>query len=198
VRDASLAYGRRAVFKGLSFALRDEESLYVCGPSGSGKTALIKALCGLVELESGQIAAMPNANLVMVLCQSPLMVHKGTMAEQIVYPKTELPQDFREISDLLAKVGLAHLRPEQGGVEQLSRADVQRLCLARVLHHRPVLALLDDALTGLPEAERERACDLLRESRVAFVSTGSDPDAAKHHTHVVHLTNGEQSEEEEE
>jgi len=61
-----------------------------------------------------------------------------------------------------------------------------------------VLALLDDALTGLPEAERERACDLLRESRVAFVSTGSDPDAAKHHTHVVHLTNGEQSEEEEE
>merc|ERR1712224_597714 len=56
MKDAVLKYGQRVVFRNLSFELKHGESLFICGPSGSGKTLLIKALCNLIALDSGEVS----------------------------------------------------------------------------------------------------------------------------------------------
>ena len=174
-KGVSLSYGpNKAVFRGLTFELKIGGSLYVCGASGSGKTSLVKALCNLVEVDCGEIT-MPDPKVVVVLCQTPLLVFGGTVAEQIVYPKTCCVENQgKVISDLLVETGLGHLRDFEGGIDDLSKADVQKICLARVLYHKPLLAILDDALDALSKEDQVEMYNKLRERGITLISTGSD------------------------
>ena len=184
-RNATLLQGSKFILRKVSFELMSDESLYVCGPSGCGKTSLVKALCKLIEINSGEIS-MPDQNCVVVLSQKPLLVHGKGIREQIVYPHTTMPAEAI-FESLLARVGLSHLMNYSGSVPQLSKADVQKICVARVLYHKPLLAILDDALSALSESDWDCVYALFREERIAFITTGSDPGLGRLHTHVLHL-----------
>ena len=78
------------------------------------------------------------------------------MAEQIVYPSTDTP-NLSEITALMDMVGLGHLRSralDTGGTDGLSKAEIQKLCFARVVYHRPRLAVLDSAADSLSAQEQ--------------------------------------------
>ena len=47
--------GGRTLFRGLSFALRNGESLRIAGANGSGKTSLLRILCGLLTPSQGEV-----------------------------------------------------------------------------------------------------------------------------------------------
>ncbi|MDB5048885.1 MAG: ATPase component of transporter with duplicated ATPase domain [Fibrobacteres bacterium] len=55
VRNLSLSFGDRYLFKELSFQLGDKEKICLAGPNGSGKTTLLKVLCGEQQTDGGQI-----------------------------------------------------------------------------------------------------------------------------------------------
>ena len=47
--------GERHVLRGVSFAVDTGNCLLVTGANGAGKTSLLRAVCGLLPLESGTI-----------------------------------------------------------------------------------------------------------------------------------------------
>ena len=53
--DLTLIRGERCLFEGLSFALNPGELLLLEGQNGSGKTSLLRAVAGLLSLESGEV-----------------------------------------------------------------------------------------------------------------------------------------------
>ena len=55
VRDATARYGRREVFRDLSFDLRTAQSLGVLGANGSGKTTLLRMLIGCITPVAGDV-----------------------------------------------------------------------------------------------------------------------------------------------
>lgn len=55
VRDLALHYGRRLVFRGVSFELRAGQSLGVIGANGAGKTSLLRTLVGFLQPTAGEI-----------------------------------------------------------------------------------------------------------------------------------------------
>ncbi len=59
----SVSLGGRPIIMGVDCAVRDGEVLAVLGPNGAGKTTLIKALAGLLPIESGtiEVATRPLA-----------------------------------------------------------------------------------------------------------------------------------------
>ncbi len=61
VRQVSARYGRREVFRGVSFDVRASHSLGVLGANGAGKTTLLRMLVGGVTPASGdvRIAGLP-------------------------------------------------------------------------------------------------------------------------------------------
>src|SRR4029434_6029245 len=55
VRSLAMQYGRRLVFRELSFDLAAGQAAGVVGPNGSGKTTLLRALAGCLTPRSGEI-----------------------------------------------------------------------------------------------------------------------------------------------
>ena len=55
VRGLSMQYGRRLVFRELSFDLAAGQAAGVVGPNGSGKTTLLRALAGCLTPRTGEI-----------------------------------------------------------------------------------------------------------------------------------------------
>jgi len=55
VREAAAHYGRREVFRGVSFDLRAGHSLAVIGANGAGKTTLLRMLVGCLTPTSGEV-----------------------------------------------------------------------------------------------------------------------------------------------
>ena len=105
------------------------------------------------------------------------------------------------LDDILLKTGLSHhledsdsnnrsYNSQQGkpcNLHQMSKAEIQKICIARVLYHKPLLALLDDALSALSNEMQEQMCKLLRDHGIGYISTGSNSAAEKYHSHVLHL-----------
>ena len=55
VRNATARYGRREVFRDLTFDLRTAQSLGVLGPNGAGKTTLLRMLIGCLAPVTGDV-----------------------------------------------------------------------------------------------------------------------------------------------
>ena len=54
-KELTLIRGETCLFQGLSFALDPGELLLLEGQNGSGKTSLMRAIAGMLSLESGEI-----------------------------------------------------------------------------------------------------------------------------------------------
>ena len=55
VDNITKKYGKKTVFKNISFDITDNEKLLIIGPSGCGKTTLIRCLNGFEKIDSGKI-----------------------------------------------------------------------------------------------------------------------------------------------
>ena len=53
--SAKLSHGERVLLENVFFSLSSGERLAVIGETGSGKTMLMRAMCGLIRLNSGTV-----------------------------------------------------------------------------------------------------------------------------------------------
>ena len=51
----SISYGPKQIIKDLNLSIEDSEIMGIIGPSGCGKTTVIRALCGFIKHDSGNI-----------------------------------------------------------------------------------------------------------------------------------------------
>jgi len=55
VRNLTVSYDTTLVLDGVSFIVNAGEIVAIIGPNGAGKSTTLKAICGLVNLQSGEI-----------------------------------------------------------------------------------------------------------------------------------------------
>jgi ABC-2 type transport system ATP-binding protein len=139
VRDLVAGYGRREVFRSVTFQLPAGQSLGVIGPSGAGKTTLLRMLVGLLTPRGGEVrisGLAPRDALV----RSPIAYFAGDAT---------LPGSVRAAA--WASLAVADLViPERRRIRTLSRGTRQLLGLRTVLGRHPLdLIVLDEPWEGL-------------------------------------------------
>ncbi len=143
------------------------ETVVLLGPSGCGKTTLLRIIAGLEPPDPGgrvlfngdDVTAVPieRRNVGMVF-QSYALFPNMNVAENIGYSlkiRGIAPAErSARVAELIALTGIEGL--EHRRIDQLSGGQRQRVALARAVAARPSVLLLDEPLTALDAALRER------------------------------------------
>ena len=143
------------------------ETVVLLGPSGCGKTTLLRIIAGLempnhggrVLFNKAEVTQVPieRRNVGMVF-QSYALFPNMNVAENIGYGLKIRGVNGAErsarVAELVALTGIEGL--EHRRIDQLSGGQRQRVALARAVAVRPSVLLLDEPLTALDAALRER------------------------------------------
>src|SRR5476649_1812126 len=79
LREARVTFGGRATFADISLALGKGDRACLVGRNGGGKSTLLKALAGLIELDSGERFQQPGTR-VAYMPQEPVFDPRLTAA----------------------------------------------------------------------------------------------------------------------
>ncbi len=218
VRDLSREYeqGTHTVraLRGVDLDIESGEFTALMGPSGSGKTTLLNLIGaldeptgGTVTIDGQDVGAMDRgkrSDLRMerlgFIFQSYNLIPVLTAYENAEFvlllrgvSKAERKQ---RVMETLAAVGLQGL--EKRRPNELSGGQQQRVAVARAIVGKPALVLADEPTANLDSKTSEALIDLMKtlndEHGVTFVFATHDPRVMAAAKRVVHLVDGEISE----
>jgi len=154
--DLTLIRGERCLFQGLGFALNPGELLLLEGQNGSGKTSLMRAIAGMLSLESGQVLwnDIPvdqqrqefHGSLVWLAHRSGLKADL-TLVENLRFEASLRPQANVDSDEVCKRLGISRLKSLP--LRSLSAGQQRRVALARMLLSDVPLWLMDEPFTNL-------------------------------------------------
>lgn len=171
-RGINKHFEQLCVLDNLSISIPRGVTYCLLGPNGSGKTTLMRALMGLVRLDSGTVYVLDEPLNRINRIYSKL----GYMPQQRpLYPDLTVEENLEfyagiygirgqklkeRIKEVLEVVGLSSTRDRVTG--KLSGGMYQRISLACTLVHNPELLLLDEPTVGIDPVTRESFWDYFR------------------------------------
>jgi ABC-type Mn2+/Zn2+ transport system ATPase subunit len=188
IKDLTVSYRRVPAVHHVNLELHCGRCVGLLGPNGAGKTSLLKAVAGLVPLETGTVQigghdgeASHGAYVAYLPQRSAIDWDFPTTVRGLVemgrYPalswwKTFGPKDRRQVDEALSAMKLSELADRQ--ISALSGGQQQRAFLARSLAQNAHVFLLDEPFAGLDKPSqdllREILCSLARGGNLVIVS----------------------------
>jgi ABC-type Mn2+/Zn2+ transport system ATPase subunit len=178
LRDVVVGYGRTTVLRSVDLEVARGELVGIVGPSGAGKSTLLRLLTGQADRHRGQVEVLGQpvrdgrapARVGYVPQLEHVDEHFPLTVEQVVLlgdsaSSRRVPwfsrRERHAARELLDRLGLAglHRRP----IRALSGGQQQRMFLARALHRRCELLLLDEPTSGVDLATRRDVLAAVRE-----------------------------------
>src|SRR5437762_3601709 len=171
VHDLSYVYpGGQKALHGVSFEVRQGESVALVGPNGAGKTTLFLCLSGVLSIPSGaanvagldpaersQRRALPG-KVGIIFQDSDDQLFSTTVSDDVAFGPLNLgltPAEVHQrVTEALEHVGLQGF--EARVPFHLSGGEKRRVALAGILAMRPEILLLDEPSSHLdPRGRRE-------------------------------------------
>jgi len=166
LRDLSKRFGEVRAVAGVSLEVPAGSILALLGPSGSGKTTLLRLLGGFEEPDHGAVLVngedvtrqAPSARRFGMVFQHYALFPHLDVAANVAYGLQSGGVKGADLAQRVAKslslVDLAGYQDRR--ISQLSGGQQQRVALARALAPEPRVLLLDEPLSNLDPALRER------------------------------------------
>ncbi len=185
VHNASLAFGTKPIWQGVTFDVAPGEFLAVLGPNGSGKSSLLKVLLGQYQLQEGSVSV--NGSLGYIPQQQTFDVHTPLRGRDLVSFGLDgnrfglgsiVPRVQPAVETVLSAVGATDYASIPVG--RLSGGQQQRLRVAQALVNQPQVLLCDEPLLSLDLASQRAVADLINTQRkqgtaVLFVTHDINP-----------------------
>ncbi len=202
------------VLKDVTLQVEEGEYIAIMGPSGSGKTTLMNIIgCldlptsgtyefagnNVLEYKDRELATLRSSGIGFVF-QNFQLLPRATARDNVALPLSYTgtkPKERKERAmAALEKVGLddrADFRPNQ-----LSGGQKQRVAIARAMVNNPKILLADEPTGALDSKSGEQIMELfeqLNEEGVTIVIITHDAKVAHRAKRIVHIIDGELTEE---
>ncbi len=176
-------FGGLVATNGLSFSLKEGESLGLIGPNGAGKTTVFSQIMGELRQNSGtielfgqEISALPTSRRIRAGVSRTYQIPRpfgdmnvaenirvGLMPDNIWRMITKSPDTDRE-RELALSVGFTEADLQRTPSE-LAMGDLRKLEMARTMATAPRVMLLDEVFAGLTVGEIAQISDLIQSMR---------------------------------
>lgn len=174
--NLTVAYDRRPVLSGVSFAIPEGSLAAVIGPNGAGKTTLLKALLGLVPVAGGKVFFPEKDGRRPVIGYVPQsesvdwdfpvtaldVVTMGCYG-RLGWLKRPKKQDKRLAWQMLEKMGMEEFADRQ--ISCLSGGQQQRVFLARALAQQADIYFMDEPFKGVDKSTEKVIVEQLKALR---------------------------------
>lgn len=178
VKNLNVSYHTKEVLKDITLSMDIGNLIGIIGPNGAGKSTLIKAILGLIPIDSGEVKIYGKSienmrqDIAYVPQRSdidwdfPILVKETVLLG--TYPKLgifkrpgEKEKDWA--MECLVKVGMEEFANRQIG--ELSGGQQQRVFLARALAQDAKCFFLDEPFIGIDVSSQEVIVNILAELR---------------------------------
>ena len=186
VRHIKKSFDNKEVLKDISLHVEEGEVVSILGPSGSGKSTLLRCATFLERAEGGEITYSENkivkdisghavypprkelqkaqSNFGLVFQNFNLFPHfsvlKNVSDAPITIQRREKEEVYREVRELLAKVGLEE--KEAAYPCELSGGQQQRVAIARALIAQPDIIFADEPTGNLDSKSGGEVMEMLQ------------------------------------
>jgi len=175
VEDLRVSYGGVPALHGISFEVYPGEVVALVGANGAGKSTTLRAISGLVAVDSGSIrldahhlnAMPPHAIAALGIAHVPegrRIFSRLTVLQNLLlgsYPRTARAVEQQTLEEVLTLFPRLRERLTQSA-GTLSGGEQQMLAIGRGLMLRPRLLMLDEPSLGLAPLVVEGIFDVVR------------------------------------
>lgn len=212
VQNIAIGYGAAEIVKGVSFDLREKQTLAIVGANGAGKTTLLKSLNASLPIVKGKItldgknindySRREIARRIAVVAQEtetkfPVSVAEFVLAGRFAHGNVfgwETQSDLAIAADVLDRCDLKSF--ENRLMNELSGGERQRVLFARALCTEAKILLLDEPTANLDFAHQALMFRLVRErckslGTAAVIITHDLNLASEFADEILLLKNGE-------
>ena len=170
--EVEKSFGSLTALNGLNLDVLPGERVALLGPNGAGKTTLVRAICGRVRLDRGEIrlfnepAGSPKALQHLGVVPQEIALYGDLTAKENLSIFAKLHglrrrEATRRVAEVLEWIGLKDRANDL--VKNFSGGMKRRVNLACGVLHHPPLILLDEPTVGVDPQSRERIFLMLDE-----------------------------------
>ena len=154
--NVTFAYKRgENVINDLSLHIKEGERIHLTGESGIGKTTVLRLIMGLEKPQKGSIELKEGARISAVFQENRLIPTLDAVGNVALFSNAE------RAKEILTRLGLGE--DMSALPAELSGGMKRRVALARALARESDILILDEAMTGLDTANRERVAAVINE-----------------------------------
>ncbi|MFR6364900.1 energy-coupling factor ABC transporter ATP-binding protein [Gallintestinimicrobium sp.] len=193
VRKLTVGYGAAWVLDQVSLQIGAGEFVGIVGCTGCGKTTLLKAMAGLLEVQSGEILldgenifsrrfdrAVLRRKVGMVFQYPEYQLFAQTVEKDVgfglKYSRLSREEKQERVRWALEQMGFSYEEIKDQSPLSLSGGEKRRVAIAGVLATKPELLMLDEPLAGLDPMAREMFLEFLeRTDRAGRISCDGVP-----------------------
>lgn len=189
VNDLCFTYDTHEVLHNLSFSIAENQCVGLIGANGAGKSTLLKLICGLLDVQHGNInvAGMPvkknnlkaiRKEVGYVFQDSDSQLFMSTVYEDVAFAPRNYKLSNEQVDEVVMKalrmVHLEELKDRQ--VYRLSGGEKKLASIATVLATQSKLMLMDEPSVALDPRNRRNLIQIVNQLPMAKLIACHDLD----------------------
>jgi len=208
IKNLNVNLGGNRILQDLSLTVKPGEFIGIIGPNGAGKTTFLKALLGMVPVESGTInfeggnPQVPGSSMLGYAAQSR-QIDEEIPLRAWDFVSFGLPhlfrpwltqQDRQKVREAMRVTDSERFADKAIG--KLSGGERQRLFIAQALVRNPQILLLDEPTSNLDPGAQENLAEVVysinQKLGITVLLVSHDVNLIAKYAHrVMYITNGQ-------